>query len=285
MRVAFFDEHDRLREGWRVLGYLAAAYVMLLIAEVIYGMAAPRRLPLMEPWIEGLAYAIPTWFCLHLEGNTLASIGFQMDKRWLRDLGLGTLGGGAIMGTTALLIYAMGGFQWARNPSVGAGALLRGACLYLGVALAEETYCRGYPFQRLTRSIGFPAAQIVFAFFFAYLHWGNPGMHGATKAWATLNIGLAALLLGLAWIRTGSLALPIGIHLGWNWTQGSLLGFGVSGTTDTPGLWSPVFHGRPAWLTGGAFGLEASLPCALVCGAAIVALALWKGNAPKEAAD
>ena len=285
MRVAFFDEQDRLREGWRVLGYLAAAYVMLLIAEVIYGMAAPRRLPLVEPWIEGLAYAIPTWFCLRLEESTLASIGFQMDKRWLRDLGMGTLGGGCIMGVTALIIFAVGGFHWARNPSIGAGALVRGVCLYLGVALAEETYFRGYPFQRLTRSIGFPAAQIVFAFFFAYMHWGNPGMHGATKAWATLNIGLAALLLGLAYLRTGSLALPIGIHLGWNWTQGSLLGFGVSGTTDTPGLWSPVFQGRPMWLTGGAFGLEASLPCALVCGAAILALALWKGTAPKEAGD
>ncbi len=285
MRTAFVDEHGRLREGWRVLGYLAAAYVMLLFAEVIYGMAAPRRLPLVEPWIEGLAYVIPTWFCLRLERSTWAAIGFRMDQRWLRHLGLGALGGGGIMGATALMVFAMGGCHWTRTPGIGVADMARGACLYLGVALAEETYYRGYPFQRLTRAIGFPAAQIVFASFFAYGHWGNPGMHGATLFWATLNIGLAALLLGLAWIRTGSLALPIGIHLGWNWTQGSLLGFGVSGTTGTPGLWSPVFQGRPDWLTGGSFGLEASLPCALVCGAAIVALALWKGNAPKEAAD
>jgi hypothetical protein len=88
---------------------------------------------------------------------------------------------------------------------------------------------------------------------------------------------LAAILLGLCYLRTRSLALPIGLHLGWNWAQGSLLGFGVSGTTEVQGLWRPVFHGRPEWLTGGAFGLEASLPCALVCGLAIFLLGRWKG--------
>ena len=119
--------------------------------------------------------------------------------------------------------------------------------------------------------------QLVFAGLFALGHWGNPGMHGATRAWATLNIGLAAILLGFCYLRTRSLALPIGVHLGWNWAQGSLLGFGVSGTTDIKGVWSPVFHGRPEWLTGGAFGLEASVVCTLVCSATILVLWRWRG--------
>jgi membrane protease YdiL (CAAX protease family) len=104
-------------------------------------------------------------------------------------------------------------------------------------------------------------------------------MSGATLFWATVNIGLAAILLGLCYLKTKSLALPIGVHIGWNFTQGNLLGFGVSGTTDAKGLLQPVFHGRPEWLTGGAFGLEASLPCVIVCGAAILALVRWKGRA------
>jgi hypothetical protein len=117
------------------------------------------------------------------------------------------------------------------------------------------------------------------------MHWGNPGMHGATKIWATVNIALAAVLLGLCYLRTRSLALPIGVHLGWNWAQGSLLGFGVSGTTDIKGLWTPVFHSKPEWLTGGAFGLEASLVCTLVCGVAILGLWRWKGLAPSADAS
>jgi len=119
---------------------------------------------------------------------------------------------------------------------------------------------------------------------FAHDHWGNPGMLGATKAWASLNIGLASILLGFCYLRTRSLAMPIGLHLGWNWAQGGLLGFGVSGTTDTKGLWTPVFHGKPEWLTGGPFGLEASLPCALVCGAAILLIWRWQGS-PKPVTE
>jgi hypothetical protein len=103
-------------------------------------------------------------------------------------------------------------------------------------------------------------------------------MQGVTRMWATINIGLASILLGFCYLRTRSLALPIGVHLGWNWAQGSLLGFGVSGTTDTKGLWTPIFHGKPEWLTGGAFGLEASLPCTLVCLGLIFLLWRWKGS-------
>ena len=64
----------------------------------------------------------------------------------------------------------------------------------------------------------------------------------------------------------------MGIHLGWNWAQGNLLGFGVSGTEAGPTVLKPVFDG-PEWLTGGAFGLEASLPCLLVIGVCCVWLA------------
>jgi hypothetical protein len=142
---------------------------------------------------------------------------------------------------------------------------------------------RGYPFQRLVEGAGPWVGQLVFAALFALMHWGNPGMHGATRAWATVNIALAALLLGFCYLRTRSLALPIGVHLGWNWAQGSLLGFGVSGTTDIKGAWMPVFHGRPEWLTGGAFGLEASAICTLVCGAAVFGLWRWRGRGASQA--
>lgn len=147
------------------------------------------------------------------------------------------------------------------------------------MAFHEETLYRGYLFQRLVAGLGEWPAQLLMALLFALAHWGNPGMSGATMAWATLNIALAAVLLGLCYLRTKSLALPIGVHLGWNFTQGNLLGFGVSGTTDAPGLLQPVLHGKPDWLTGGAFGLEAGLPCALVCLAVVVALAMWKRGA------
>ena len=282
MNALFLDDQGRVRNGWKLLAYvLLVSLLGLALERVAHILPARLQPPMDTPWGEFLLLLGAAWICLAAEGQPLVSLGFRPGARWAREFALGTLGGMGIIALTALLVRALGGFHWTRTPGIGLASLASGAWVYLGVAFAEETGFRGYPFQRLIRGAGFPIAQAAFAFCFARAHWGNPGMSGATRIWATVNIGLAAILLGYAYQRTGSLALPIGIHLGWNWTQGSLLGFGVSGMAE-PGWWTPVFHGRPAWLTGGAFGLEASLPCVLVCGLAILGLARWRGNAPQD---
>lgn len=285
MRHAFLDDQGAVRNGWKVLGFFA---LMLPLGALLGGLfqlvPASARGLVPGQWIGTLSALAAAWLCLRAEGRGLASLGLRLDGRFLRDLAFGTLAGFALIALVAALVFAAGGVHWIRTPDQGAHDLLKGAWLYLAVACFEEILFRGYPFQRSVRGIGFTAAQLAFALFFALGHWGNPGMAGATKAWATLNIALAALLLALCWRRTGSLALPIGVHLGWNWTQGTLLGFGVSGTADR-GWWTPVFHGRPEWLTGGAFGLEASLVCTLACGAAMIALGRWKGTAPSAGAS
>jgi hypothetical protein len=64
--------------------------------------------------------------------------------------------------------------------------------------------------------------------------------------------------------------MPLGIHFAANLTQGTVLGFGVSGNNGA-GLLRPVFGEGPDWLTGGAFGLEASVP-GLVC---VIVAGVW----------
>jgi membrane protease YdiL (CAAX protease family) len=277
---ALVDRQGALRNGWRILGFLALlAFAGFL--SVPFGRTWPVtwRVVLPPRWLDAALVLLVSGACLRLEGRPLASLGLRLDRRFLRHLALGTAGGLLFILATALMVRALGGFHWVRTPGSGAADLAAGAWLYLAVAWYEELLFRGYPFQRAVSGLGFAGAQVAFAAFFALGHWGNPGMAGATKAWATLNIGLAALLLAFCWRRTGSLALPIGVHLGWNWAQGPLLGFGVSGTEDA-GWWAPVFHGRPEWLTGGAFGLEASAACTVLCGLAILGLWRWKGDAP-----
>jgi membrane protease YdiL (CAAX protease family) len=265
-----------LRNGWKLLLFIpglgAASYAAFHLAGLFGWSGGSPWLP--APGISFLACLAATWMFLQFEDRPLAAIGLDLQRRRGREFLFGALGGAALMASTGLAIYLADGCHWLRTPGVGALRLLQGAWLYLAVALSEELLFRGYCFQRLEEGLGAGATLALTGLGFALAHWGNPGMTGPTRLWATLNIGLAALLLGLAYLRTRSLALPIGIHLGWNWTQGSLLGFGVSGTREA-GWWTPVFHARPAWLTGGAFGLEASLPCALLCAAACVALALW----------
>jgi len=181
------------------------------------------------------------------------------------------------MGLVALTIQGVGGFHWNLRPG-GSAALGQGAWLFLAVAFREEILFRGYPFQRLVDALGPWGTLLLTSLGFAAAHWGNPGMSGDTRVWASVNIALAGLLLGLCYLKTGRLALPIGLHLGWNWAQGSLLGFPVSGH-EVGGFLAPVLHDGPLWLTGGRFGLEASLPCALVAALAAAGLLLWK---PRE---
>lgn len=275
------NEQDSVRGGWKALGYILVFGILGLIVGLFLTVFKISHLgPLAGVWLGAALGAAASAICLRLEGRPFSSIGFVFGGRWVRDLLLGTLGGILLILTTALVVRGLDGFHWVRAAEVGVRQMGFAAAVFLGVGFNEEILARGYPFQRLVEGGGPWVGQLSFAAFFALLHWGNPGMHGATRIWATFNIGLAAVLLGFCYLRTRSLALPIGMHLGWNWAQGSLLGFGVSGTTDIKGMWTPVFHGKPEWLTGGAFGLEASLPCAVICGAAILWLWRWKGSAP-----
>lgn len=277
----FYDDHGRVRNGWKAGGFVLvfAALVALFNVTVKFLLHIHHVDMLVNV---GLSTAIglgAAWICLALEKKPLSSMGYRLSGRWAGELGLGVLGGAGIMVLTALVAMSAGGFHWVRGGGTLAATGM-GFLLFVAVAFNEETLFRGYLFQRLVDGLGQWPTQVLMALLFASAHWNNPGMVGMTKVWATLNIALAAVLLGLCYLKTRSLALPIGVHLGWNFTQGNLLGFGVSGTTMAKGLVEPVFHGKPEWLTGGAFGLEASLPCAIVCGAAVVALVFWKGRAP-----
>jgi membrane protease YdiL (CAAX protease family) len=278
MSKVFLDAQGAVRNGWKVVGHLAILMALgLLFSPLLRLLPLAFRTVIPRQWLEFLLYLLAAWICLRAERQPLASLGFRLDRRFGSDFLLGTLGGFILMVSAAGIVWGAGGVHWLRTPGVGLGQALHGAWLYLAVAFAEETLFRGYLFQRSVRGMGVTATQVVFAAAFALAHWSNPGMAGATKLWATVNIALAALLLGFCYLRTGSLALPIGVHLGWNWTQGNLLGFGVSGTTNE-GWFTPIFHGRPEWLTGGAFGLEGGLPGVLICGAAVLGMWLWKGT-------
>ena len=281
MRTYFFTEQGELRSGWKALGFL------LLMGITAWGFSKLAR---FIPQLGTLARRGGIWtvavlaggvssICLILERRHPLDFGLRFDRRWVVEFLLGTAGGILLLVAVALAIRATGAFHWERNPAIDFRQLALWGGFYLGVAFNEEIMVRGYAFQRLAKGgLGVWGTQAVFALIFAAGHWSNPNNVGSYRVWATLNIALAALLLGLAVLRTGSLALPIGIHLGWNWTQGTLLGFNVSGT-ESPGWWRPVLDpARPAWLHGGNFGLEATLACALLCLVSIILLARWRGR-------
>lgn len=200
--------------------------------------------------------------CQLLRRRPMAELFGRFDVHWLKELCVGGLIGSALMLIPALILGIFGWVKWQWNPE-GVSTLLSSVLLFAGVAAAEELLFRGFVFQRLIAGLGQWSAQLIVAAYFLLTHLNNPGMTGSVKVMAGINIFLASILFGLAFIQTKSLAMPLGLHWMANFMQGGVLGFGVSGMEQS-GLLMPVLGDVPVWLTGGQFGLEASLP-GLIC--------------------
>jgi membrane protease YdiL (CAAX protease family) len=135
----------------------------------------------------------------------------------------------------------------------------------------EEIVFRGFLFRLFSKIIGTWGALLLTAALFGAAHAGN---RGAT-VWSSLAIAVeAGILLGAAYASTQRLWLPIGLHAGWNFCEGSIFGMAVSGHTMRPGLILGTLSGHPS-LTGGAFGPESSIVAVLLCFAVAVFFLWW----------
>nr|WP_275889463.1 CPBP family intramembrane glutamic endopeptidase [Nakamurella flavida] len=175
-----------------------------------------------------------------------------------RELVLGIALGTSFVAGVAGVVALLGGYDiaWAGR-DVGA-ALLEAVMLGAAAGVLEELMFRGFVLQALERIGGSGVALAVTALIFGAMHLMNDG---ATLL-AALTISVeAGLLLGAAFLWRRDLRFVIGIHLAWNATE-ALLGIPVSGGS-MPGLWTTTVHGSDL-LTGGGFGLEASVVTVLL---------------------
>lgn len=266
--AAFVNRDRRLRNGWWVAAFLALLGALLAPA-ILVSAHLNREVAIFDQMV---IIALATLAIQALRRRSVFEVTGRPDLRWIAHLCLGSALGGLLMAAPAVVLMLGGWVRWevaAANPT----ALWSAVLLMAGVAVAEELLFRGVLFQRLIAGIGHWPAQIVIGLFFVLTHLGNPGMEGATRIWAGVNIFAASILFGLAYVRTRSLALPIGLHFMANVTQGIVLGFGVSGAAELSVL-SPVRQAGMDWLTGGVFGLEASLPGLIAVLAIVLAFAL-----------
>ncbi len=253
----FLNSERQLRNGWWILIFFLVL-ASLLVPTLI--MACNSMETSME--LQAIIIMLTSFICQLLRRKPPTELLGKFNGRWLKELCVGGSIGSALMLIPAFILGVFGWVDWQWNPN-GVSALSSSLLLFAAVAIAEELLFRGFVFQRLISGLGQWPAQLITAAFFLLTHLNNPGMTDSIKLMAGVNIFLASILFGLVFIRTGSLAMPIGLHLMANWMQGGVLGFGVSGTEQS-GLLIPAFEEVPVWLTGGQFGLEASVP-GLVC--------------------
>ena len=165
----------------------------------------------------------------------------------------------------------------------GMATFFNGVVLFVLVGFGEEIVFRGYPLQLLARAWNFPAAIAAVSVAFAAVHGFNPHL----TVFSLVNIFLAGVWLGTAYAVSGSLWLPAGMHFGWNFLQGTIIGFPVSGSV-TRGLFLSIERGDD-WITGGSFGPEGGVLATLVLCVGTGALLLprwrsaWKHRLPLPA--
>lgn len=169
----------------------------------------------------------------------------------LKGLGIGC----AFFIVVVLIMFAAGLY---RIDSVGTdnpAGIIAAFLGFLVVAVGEEIIFRGVLFHWIDEKWGFIAALIASSLVFGLMHIFQPG----ATLWSSFAIAVeAGLLLGATYKYSGTLWLPIGIHWAWNFTQGNIFGFAVSGSDAGVSLIQPAIAG-PDILTGGIFGAEASV--------------------------
>ncbi len=297
------NSEKRLRAFWRILlqctlySYLSTVLVVvsgLVFLGVSEGMVfaddtgvqrAASPALFMSRYVASLVAVLASvWLAgRFLDRRPFSGFGLRPDRAWWPDLCFGLALGALLMTAVFFLELAAGWITiTGAFETVGEGSSFALSILFVLVAFAcvgfyEELLSRGYQLQNMAEGLNVPSlgpkgailvAWALSSVVFGLLHLRNPGASLAS----TGNIAFAGLLLGAGYVLTGRLAIPIGLHITWNFFQGNVFGFPVSGIKPIGATFVSIEQGGPASLTGGAFGPEAGLlgTAAMVVGSLLI---------------
>lgn len=196
-------------------------------------------------------------------------------KGLFRELGAGFIIGGGMVAIMVALMYGLGYYHiesFNENTKV-----LFDTFLARGMgAFIEELLFRLILFRLFEKLAGTWYGLITIGLIFGALHYPNPN----ATLWSAAAIMISDLLLIGAFVLTRRLWLVWGIHFGWNYIQNSVFGMANSGVQDMSHWINPVITG-PGFVTGGAFGIEASpisILINLLVGVYLIKIAISKGQ-------
>jgi membrane protease YdiL (CAAX protease family) len=268
-----------------LLAVFVIAFLLILTAQIPFGLlnkgqqlmqalnAAFNQFPLLFSLrsLMILAFIVLAYRMLArwVDRRSWRDYGFHFDPSWWRDLGFGLFLGAALVGMVfgieILLgwVTVTGTLENSANELPFWPMLLSGLFSYLLVGVSEELLVRGYPIKNLAEGLNLPPLNpkaavlityLLTSLVFGLLHADNPN---ATLI-STVNLILAGLFLGLGFILTGELAIPIGLHISWNFFMGYVFGYPVSGVDQGVSLLASRPSGPALW-TGGEFGPEGGI--------------------------
>lgn len=216
---------------------------------------------------------LSAWIVWHFRGVSLTGLGRSLAIR-KKDLLPGI--------SLAIVLYAVGfGVSLLAGAIEIAGVVFNPSSLlisfvfFLLVAITEEFALRGFVLERMLQGgVNKFWALFLSATLFSLVHIANPNFDFLSF----INILLAGILLGSSYIYTRNLCFPIALHWFWNWIQGPVLGYEVSGNKFCDGLLT-LYLPEANLINGGAFGFEGSILCTvlMVAGTAVI-LKMFRKN-------
>ena len=267
----FYGSDGKLKPGWRfavfAVPFIFFWFLSVAIALGILTLVSERRPAtsatfLLVYYLVSLTAALVLgWLCgKYLENLPFAALGVSFESGWYRSVTLGLLGGSLTFAIAAGIGTAFRGLSFSFNESAEfaeiATTLLLSFAIFAVAAAFEEALFRGYILQTFVRSDLTLFGVLLTSTLFASIHNANPS--ATTLSW--VNTFIAGVWFAVSYLKTRDLWLPIGLHLAWNWTQGSIFGVEVSGITEF--VKAPVMQESdigPTWLTGGDYGIEGGI--------------------------
>lgn len=262
-------EEKRMRFGWRISIQTILFLAITVGREILIRTFHTNAFLLSITYIIYLAAGLGlAWLMAKsFDRRSFADYGFHINRSWWMDLVFGLVLGAVLITGIFISMRAVGWIVIVRTAVTGLDvpfivAFLISLLLYVGVAVNEELTFRSYHLKNLSEIFArrrYLKRAIVIAFLvssaiFGLAHALNPN---ATLV-STLSLVLAGLLLALPYMLTGEIAISIGLHVTWNFFEGTVYGYGVSGKSLSTRLFSIKESGPSLW-TGGEFGPEAGL--------------------------
>lgn len=294
----FKNKADEIRSGWKiviVLGlYGVFQFVFSMLFGIIYGgifaISNGRTVSTTDIQVEitrimttgkysqvisqGVDFAILLLVLLFIlkkiDKKDFRKIGLVKMSSHLKELLYGLLLGAASMTCIFFILYFKGDITLSNSLSSPKfiPATFTGLIVFIIVGIKEELLSRGYCITALN-SMGKPWLSIIISsLIFSSLHLFNPNV----KMLGLFNIVIVGLLFGYMYVKTENLWMPIGYHITWNYFQGNIFGFPVSGTSPS-GIYT-FSNVKDNIFTGGAFGPEAGILTTIVI--IIGAVVVWE---------
>lgn len=194
-----------------------------------------------------------------IEKRSLSSIGFNKNN-WLKKYSLGFLIGLVMMSIIVLILLSFGYITVEKNPIqlVGISAISSILVILFGWIIqgaTEEIVTRGWLLNVLSTKYNIGVGLLISSTLFGLMHLTNPNVNYI----AVINIILVGLFYGLYVIKTNDLWAVCGMHSAWNFAQGNIFGFEVSGLDVSVGSLIDLNLVGNNVITGGAFGPEAGI--------------------------